>query len=162
MRRQIFRRWILALFVAPLFLAACGGKGAVTTEEASEAASAPVSTPLQTAPAPDPGPEKTGGFEGQVVEGARCSPETLEPLSEHLDASHALALAEARVAQTLAALPSGRWLVARYALIAGHRIPVLALGETGAFTVWALPKWFPPASGASPGPGGLRHSWPCA
>jgi glutaminyl-peptide cyclotransferase len=65
MRRQVFRRWILALFVAPLFLAACGGKGAVTTEEASEAASVPVSTPQQTAPAPDPAPEKTGGFDGQ-------------------------------------------------------------------------------------------------
>ena len=85
-----------------------------------------------------------GGVESPVVEGPRCSPETLEPLSEHLDASHALALAEARVAQTLAALPSGRWLVERYALVAGHRIPFLALGETGVFTVWALggpPTW---------------------
>jgi glutaminyl-peptide cyclotransferase len=60
-RKQIFHRWILALFAAPLFLAACGGKGAVTTEATSEAASAPLSTPRQTAPAPD----KTGGFDGQ-------------------------------------------------------------------------------------------------
>jgi hypothetical protein len=79
-----------------------------------------------------------------VLNGPRCSPETLEPLAEHLDASHALAAAEARVAQTLAGLPSDRWLVERYALIAGHRIPFLLLGETGVFTVWALggpPTW---------------------
>jgi len=78
------------------------------------------------------------------VLGPRCSPETLEPLAEHLDASHALALAEARVAHTLAALPSDRWLVERYALIGGHRIPFLLLGGTGVFTVWALsgpPTW---------------------
>jgi hypothetical protein len=85
-----------------------------------------------------------GGSGSSVIGGPRWSPETLEPLAEHLDASHALALAEARVAQTLAGLPSDRWLVERYALIAGHRIPFLALGETGVFTVWALggpPMW---------------------
>jgi glutaminyl-peptide cyclotransferase len=64
-RRQTFRVGILALFAAPFFLAACGGKGAVTTEATSEAASAPAAAPQQTAPAPDPAPEKTGGFDGQ-------------------------------------------------------------------------------------------------
>ena len=89
-------------------------------------------------------PSAVGGSGSPAIEGPRCSLETLEPLAEHLDASHALALAESRVAQTLAALPSERWLVERYALIAGHRIPFLALGETGVFTVWALsgpPLW---------------------
>ena len=53
-------------------------------------------------------------------------------------------VAEARVAETLAALPSDRWLVERYALIAGHRIPFLVLGETGVFVICALtgpPAW---------------------
>jgi hypothetical protein len=90
-------------------------------------------------------PSAASGSPGSpVIEGPRCSPETLEPLAEHLDASHALALAEARVAHTLAALPSDRWLVERYALIGGHRIPFLLLGGTGVFTVWALsgpPTW---------------------
>ena len=75
---------------------------------------------------------------------ARCSPETLEPLADSLDTSHRLAVAEARVADTLATLRSDRWLVERYVLIAGHRIPFLILGQTGVFTVWALtgpPIW---------------------
>jgi len=59
--KRIFHVGILALFAAPFFLAACGGKGAVTTEAASEAASAPAAAPQQTAPAP----EKTGGFDGR-------------------------------------------------------------------------------------------------
>jgi hypothetical protein len=78
------------------------------------------------------------------VPGPRCSPETLEPLAQNLDTSHRLAIAEARVAETLATLPSDRWLLERYALIAGHRIPFLALGETGVFVICALtgpPAW---------------------
>ena len=76
--------------------------------------------------------------------GARHSPETLEPLAKSLDTSHRLAVAEARVAATLRALPADRWLVERYVVLAGHRIPFLILGETGVFTVWALtgpPLW---------------------
>ena len=61
MRKQIFYLWIPALFVAPLCLTACGGKGPLATEETSAVAAAPVLTPQQTAPAPD----KTGGFDGQ-------------------------------------------------------------------------------------------------
>ena len=79
-----------------------------------------------------------------ALRGPRCSPETLEPLAESLDTSHRLGVAEARVAETLAALPSDRWLVERYALIAGHRIPFLVLGETGVFVICALtgpPAW---------------------
>jgi peptidase M28-like protein len=61
--KQIFHLRILVLFVASLFLAACGGKSAVTPEATSEAATAPASTPQpqQTAPSA----EKTGGFDGQ-------------------------------------------------------------------------------------------------
>jgi glutaminyl-peptide cyclotransferase len=47
----------LAPVACALLLAACGGKGAVT----SEAASASAALPQQTAPSPD----KTGGFDGQ-------------------------------------------------------------------------------------------------
>ena len=78
------------------------------------------------------------------VPGPRCSPETLEPLARSLDTSHRLAIAEARVAETLGTLPSDRWLLERYALIAGHRIPFLVLGETGVFVICALtgpPAW---------------------
>jgi hypothetical protein len=78
------------------------------------------------------------------VPGPRCSPETLEPLARRLDTSHRLAIAEARVAETLGTLPSDRWLLERYALIAGHRIPFLVLGETGVFVICALtgpPAW---------------------
>jgi hypothetical protein len=78
------------------------------------------------------------------VQGPRASPETLEPLARSLDTSHRLQVAEARVAETLGTLPSDRWLLERYALIAGHRIPFLVLGETGVFVICALtgpPAW---------------------
>jgi len=78
------------------------------------------------------------------VPAPRFAPETLEPLARSLDTSHRLAIAEARVAETLGTLPSDRWLLARYALIAGHRIPFLVLGETGVFVICALtgpPAW---------------------
>jgi hypothetical protein len=78
------------------------------------------------------------------VRGPRCSPETLEPLARSLDTSHRLAIAEARVAERLGTLPSDRWLLERYALIAGHRIPFLVLGETGVFVICAVtgpPAW---------------------
>jgi hypothetical protein len=52
----------VVLIAAPIFLAECGGKGSVTTEETS-AAAAPVSAPQ--APQTAPAPEKTGGFDGQ-------------------------------------------------------------------------------------------------
>jgi hypothetical protein len=79
-----------------------------------------------------------------AVPGPRYSPETLEPLAQSLDTSHRLTLAEARVAETLAALPSEHWLVERYVLIAGHRIPFLVLGDAGVFVICALtgpPAW---------------------
>ena len=69
---------------------------------------------------------------------ARYSPETLEPLAQSLDTSHRLAIAEARVAETLAGLASDRWLVERYVLVAGHRIPFLVLGDTGVLIICAL------------------------
>jgi len=79
-----------------------------------------------------------------AVRGARCSPETLEPLAQYLATARRLAVAEARVARILAALPSDRWIVERYVLFAGQRIPFLILGGTGVFAVCALtgpPLW---------------------
>ena len=61
MRRQIAFLWIMALFVALLCLAACRGKGTITAEETSAAATEPAFTAEQTAPAPD----KTSGFDGR-------------------------------------------------------------------------------------------------
>ncbi|MGZ6640129.1 MAG: hypothetical protein ACXVII_45930, partial [Solirubrobacteraceae bacterium] len=79
-----------------------------------------------------------------AIPGTRHSPETLEPLATYLDTARLLGIAEARVARTLAALPRERWLIERYVLVAGHRIPFVILGETGLFAVWALsgpPMW---------------------
>jgi hypothetical protein len=101
---------------------------------------------LKSGPPPGAGirPRAADGSSGAVAStqpalpGPRCSPETLEPLAQSLDTSHRLQVAEARVADTLAALPSEQWLLERYALIAGHRIPFLVLGETGVFVICAL------------------------
>ena len=79
-----------------------------------------------------------------TISRAGYSPETLEPLAGFLKCAQRLAIAEARVAETLAALPSDRWYVERYVLMDGHRIPFVILGETGAFAIWALggpPIW---------------------
>ena len=87
---------------------------------------------------------RTAASRPPALPGPRCSPETLEPLAQSVEVSHRLRVAEARVAETLAALPSDRWLVERYVLIAGHRIPFLVAGETGVLTIWALtgpPLW---------------------
>lgn len=61
-----------------------------------------------------------------------------------MDNSRRLAASEARVAPVLDSLPTDRWLVERYVLMAGHRVPFLILGETGVFVLWAipgLPQW---------------------
>ena len=74
----------------------------------------------------------------------RRSPETLEPLADSLRSAQLRMIAEAHVAETLAAFPSEGWHVGRYVLMEGHRIPFVILGETGAFAVWALtgpPVW---------------------
>ena len=76
--------------------------------------------------------------------GVRYSPETLELLGQHLDNGRRLAVVEDRLAPVVSALPHDRWLVERYVVFAGHRIPFLILGETGVFAVWALggqPRW---------------------
>ena len=75
---------------------------------------------------------------------ARYSRETFELLAQNVDQSRRLALTEARVHEILSTLPRDRWLVERYVLRAGHRIPFLILGETGVFTLWTLfgpPQW---------------------
>ena len=79
-----------------------------------------------------------------AIPGARLSPEQLEPLGQDMDNARRLAACEARIAPVLDALPADRWLVERYVLLAGHRIPFLILGETGVFVLWAisgLPQW---------------------
>jgi hypothetical protein len=75
---------------------------------------------------------------------ARHSRETFALLAQNADQSRRLAFTEARVEAVLATLPHDRWLVERYVLRAGHRIPFLILGETGVFTLWTLfgpPQW---------------------
>jgi hypothetical protein len=72
-----------------------------------------------------------------AIPGARLSSEQLEPLGQHLDGTRRFAVSEARVAEVLAALPADRWLVERYVLFDGHRVPFLILGETGVFALWA-------------------------
>lgn len=76
--------------------------------------------------------------------GVRHSSRTFELLAQNIDQSRRLAFTEARLNEVLAALPRDRWLVDRYVLRAGHRIPFLILGETGVFTLWTLfgpPQW---------------------
>ncbi|HYB30695.1 MAG TPA: hypothetical protein VEF89_29120 [Solirubrobacteraceae bacterium] len=88
--------------------------------------------------APNPDASATG------KPSVRRSPETLEPLADSLRSAQLRMIAEAHVAETLAALPTDRWYVGRYVLMDGHRIPFVILGETGAFAVWALtgpPVW---------------------
>jgi hypothetical protein len=109
---------------------------AAVEHDASPESDPPPGTGLRRLAAPDR--SRAVASRRPPVRGPRCSPETLEPLAQSLDTSHRLQVAEARVADTLAALSSDRWLVERYALIAGHRIPFLALGETGVFVICAL------------------------
>ena len=86
MHRQsghLFRTWTWTLFAA-LCLAACGGKGAAPIEATSEAASAALSMPRQTAPAP----EKTGGFDGQRAFKYVSDLVAVGPRSAGTDGSH--------------------------------------------------------------------------
>ena len=73
-----------------------------------------------------------------ALPGARLARETIAPLADRVDRSRRLAICEARVAQTLSELPRDRWLIERYVLVAGRRVPFLILGETGVFGVWPL------------------------
>jgi hypothetical protein len=69
-------------------------------------------------------------------------------VAEHADHKQRLAIAEARVEQVLATLPSDGWFVQRFALVAGDRIPFLVLGEYGIFAIWPIgwrPQWSDPA-----------------
>jgi len=89
-RRPIFRSGIVTLIAVPFFLAACGGKGTVATDAASEASAAPVSPPepQQAAPAPDPAPEKTGGFDGQKAFQHVADLVAIGPRTAGTDANH--------------------------------------------------------------------------
>ena len=80
--------------------------------------------------------------------GARQPVETLEPLAQQVDHTRRLAVAEDRVGNVLGALSRDRWMVERYVLICGRRVPFLILGETGVFVLWALSspaQWRDPA-----------------
>ena len=51
---------------------------------------------------------------------------------------------EERVAATLHALPRDRWLVERYVIVDGYRIPFVVFGECGIFVILAVsrrPQW---------------------
>lgn len=134
-------------------------------QPARSAAAPPPTTPVSgstpglasgTEP-PKGGARVAGAFEGTAsnatarppaLTGARHSRETFELLAQNVDQSRRLALTEARVEEVLAALPRDRWLVERYVLRAGHRIPFLIVGETGVFTLWTLfgpPQWSDPS-----------------
>ena len=85
---------------------------------------------------------------GRAMLGARQSLETLEPLAQQVDHTRRLAVAEDRVGTVLGALARDRWLIERYVLIGGRRVPFLILGETGVFVLWALSspaQWRDPA-----------------
>jgi len=89
----------------------------------------------------------SGTAAAPALTSARHSHSTFELLAQNVDQSRRLALTEARVDEVLAALPRDRWLVERYVLRAGHRIPFLIVGETGVFTLWTLfgpPQWTDP------------------
>ena len=103
-------------------------------------------------PPPTPPPAGAGGDARSAPRGdrppahpeARLSPETLEPVAQFTRWSRRLAIAEARVGEALDGLPRDRWLVERYVMIGGRRIPFLILGETGVFTLWprdSQPPW---------------------
>jgi hypothetical protein len=124
------------------------------TDQTTSTAPAPVSTPAspelkQTAGAAaivatsasvrrDARDDLQARFGPAAIPGSRHSPQTLQPLAEHVDNSRRLRVAEARVGDVLAALPDDRWYVEPYVLFAGHRIPFLILGETGVFALWPL------------------------
>ncbi|MGH2948411.1 MAG: hypothetical protein ACRDPC_19500 [Solirubrobacteraceae bacterium] len=101
-------------------------------DDESGGATGPQSTTMSGASACAPGPP--------ALPGVRHSPETLEPLGGRLDRSRRLAVCDARVAEVLARLPRDRWLVERYVLIKGNRIPFVVVGETGVFTIWPLDR----------------------
>jgi hypothetical protein len=68
----------------------------------------------------------------------RVSAATLEPLAACLQSSRRVAAAEASVPLVLARLAPDRWLVERYVIVAGQRVPFVVLGATGVFALWAL------------------------
>jgi hypothetical protein len=108
--------------------------------QADPASAPPTNAPEQAASTP----EASATIAPPANPGARYSPEMLEPLGQHLDNSRRLAVVEERLAPVVGALPSDRWLVERYVVVAGRRIPFLILGETGMFVMWALggqPRW---------------------
>ncbi len=85
-------------------------------------------------PGPVVGPPVVDAPEPELT---RLRAETLAPLAGTLDESRRLRAAEARVADELAGLPDGLWLVERDVLVGVRRIPFLVLGATGVFAICA-------------------------
>ena len=76
-------------------------------------------SPLRQAPAEA---EPAASFPPPAIPGARLSPEQLAPVGQHVDITRRFAVSEARVAKVLATLPSDRWFVERYVLVAASRV----------------------------------------
>lgn len=113
--------------------------GAAAHSARAQRRRSPSSAPRSASPA---------GSQAQELGGPRYAPDTFELLAQNLDHTRRLAVAEARVEEVLATLPQDRWVVQRFALVKGYRIPFVVLGEFGVFAVWALsgaPQWQDPA-----------------
>jgi hypothetical protein len=110
----------------------------------ADSITAPTSPPAVAVGPADASSHATTPGSPPQLPSTRYSRATLGPLARRVDDSRRIALADARVGNALAALPRERWLVERYALISGHRIPFLLLGEAGVFTMWPVesgPSW---------------------
>ena len=132
--------------VAPAGAPTSSTGAAAGIQDQPHVGTSPASTPAAAAPAlQQPGEaQATATLRPPAIPDARHSPETLELLGQHLDGSRRLAAVEARLVPVLDGLPRDRWLVDRYVMFAGHRIPFLILGETGVFALWAVggrPRW---------------------
>jgi hypothetical protein len=121
-----------------------GGAASPRADDAtagSPSGAAPARPPRAAVPYAPPDLHPAAGLE----EGPRrLSAATLEPLGACLESSRRVAAAEARVALVLGRLAPERWLVERYVVVAGQRVPFVVLGATGVFALWALdqtPRW---------------------
>jgi hypothetical protein len=79
-----------------------------------------------------PLPESLAGDRGPVLGSA-----SITALAATLDRSRRLVAAEEFVARALAGLPTGCWIVERYALVGGRRIPFVVVGAGGVFVLAA-------------------------
>jgi hypothetical protein len=117
---------------------------ASSSSSASRGSAPPAMSASPVGEVREPPAAKTVGPTPPRLAAGRCSWETLEPLARRVEGSRRIAVADARVTNVLTVLPRDRWLVERYALISGHRVPFLLLGEAGVLTLWPVesgPSW---------------------